>query len=206
MTFGSVYEILTPLSTVRKTKFWDWFDGDDLRSWWTKTNTAGVGTFAMVDAVDEGFSITCGTASNDGSNIDMNNINHYSAISTIVISVFRRVTATAASIQQVTANDNTTFTHYGLIADDTDFTNYVMITRDGTTQSNQEATFARDAAFHSHKMEFGSANVKATIDGGLEITKTTNRPTADLQPVFRIFARGTGGKEGRIRYMEAYST
>jgi len=83
MTFNSVYEILDPISTIRKQRFWDWFDGDALRSWWAQTSFGAGGTVSMEDAVDEGLKIVTNTASLDGQQIDFNDERHYSETASI---------------------------------------------------------------------------------------------------------------------------
>ena len=205
VAFASLYEAFNPLTTVAKQHFIEWFSGSVLDSIWNQRNTNGVGTYAMVDAVDEGFSITTGTSTSNASDIDMNDIRHYSEDNYVCISIFRRVT-TLSIVQQISVNNGATFNHYVLVQDDTINTFYDLFTKDGTTPSAQDSDIAIDATFHSHKIELNGTNARLDIDGVLKVTKTTNLPVAALQPAFRVFARGTGGKEGRFRYIEAYST
>lgn len=207
MTFSSVYQILTPLKTVRKQKFWDWFDGDNIRSWWSETVFGGGGTVSMADAVDEGLKIVSNTADQDGKQIDFNDIRHYSETASILIGVIRLLLTTSQDImvafRSVKTGTDITFTGCDTIFDNVKF---ILRTGDGTTTSFSSTAINLDTIFRNHKTECGSANIKYTLDGILEITKTTNRPTAKLQPVFFAQTRTTTAREGHIRYLEAYNT
>jgi hypothetical protein len=208
MTFGSVYEILTPLTTVRKQKFWDWFDGDDLKSIWTKTDLyGGTGIFAMSDNTDEGFSVKTDTGSGDQSELDFNNIRHYSHTASVCISVVRRVSATAVitgfvgqivgdDLEVASYNDSTVGSSFKR-----------LYTADASTGSDADSSVAPDTAWTTAKIVMGSSDIRLWINGVLEVTKTTNRPTVKQQPYFSVFTQSGGGTiEGRIRYYEAYNT
>jgi len=203
MTFASVYEILDPLTTVRKQRFWDWFDGDSLRNWWQEN---GTGSSAMVDAVDEGFRLTSGTASGNNRFINFNTIRHYSETGSISIAITRKLT-TANSVEHVGFLDTVSFLHFAYVINDSlGETNYTISTKDGTTQTNTEGTIAHDLIFHLKQIENTSTSNIMSIDGVLDVTKITNRPAARLQPVFRTLTRTTAAREARIRYFEAFNT
>ena len=67
MAFPSVYEMFTPLTTVRKQHFWDYFSGATLNSRWTERNgLSGDGTVStsyavMADEVNGGVKISSNT-------------------------------------------------------------------------------------------------------------------------------------------------
>jgi len=204
--------MLTPLTTVKKQWFVDWFSGDDLKAYWTKRDLGtGSGTFAMSDVVDDGFSVTSPVNSGNSSHIDFNNIRHYDFDGSVIIIVLRR---------DDPGNDNA---HGGLIGDATkqindathsksqveiqDTASFIFLkTSDGTTQSNIDTSIAPDIVFHSAKIENLVANVKLTLDGILEVTETDNRPIAKMQPVFGSFNTSTAAGDNRIRYLEAFNT
>jgi len=203
LTFASVYEILDPLTTVRKQRFWDFFDGDFLRSWWQEN---GTGSSGMVDAVDEGFRLTSGTATSNNRFINFNTIRPYSETGSVGIWITKKVTSTN-SIEQAGFLDTTSFLHFALIANDSlTEVNYTILTKDGTTQTNTEGTVAHDSIFHGKKIENTSTSNIMFMDGVLDVTKTTNRPAARLQPMFRTFTRTTAAREARIRYFEVFNT
>lgn len=205
MTKDSVYEILDPLTTIRKTRFWDWFDGNDLKSWWTENNGAGTGTFAMVDAVNEGFSITTDTAASDDSRIFFNDKRHYDFANSVLITVSRAVTATGISWIPMLV-DNTSFTHRMIVRVDSTSTFYDLNTRGGGAATVVATTVPTDTTFRVNKGELSSAKAEFTLDGVLEATSSTNLPSVKLQPMVRMNARASGGKEGRVRYLEAFNT
>ena len=51
-----------------------------------------------------------------------------------------------------------------------------------------------------------TSDFQATIDGSLQVTKSTNLPTAKLEPVFGNWNIASGAKVGHITYMECYNT
>ncbi len=203
MTFDSVYEILTPLSTVRKTKSWHWFDGNALRSWWNETVFGGGGTVSMADAVGEGLKIVTNAISSDGKQIDFNDIRHYLETASVLIGTFRSILTTTQQNMvgfrgPKVGNDFA----IGGVHTDKDAVNYIMRTADATTASFESTTVALDTVFHVHKIEMGSSNIKHSMDGVLEITKTTNRPVSKQQPVFFAQTRTSSAREAHIRYLE----
>ena len=197
-----------PLTTVRKQHFWDWFSGDSVNARWRQRDVGGAGTFSMVDAVDEGFSVLTNTTSADHSMIDFNDKRQYEPTGSVMISIFRIVTLTSRVVQVGLGNDSTDPT---VNAGDSAFINigsgsfYALRSNDGVTRTSIDTSISNDTSFHNHKIECGSADIKETLDGVLEVTKTTNRPTIKLQP-FLMAYNSTSQAEGRIRYCEAYNT
>ena len=203
--FPSVYEIFNPLTTVAKSHFWDWFDGNDVKNMWTKKDVQGTGTFAMVDGIDEGYSVTTSAATSDRSGLSFNNIRHYNKTGSVIIIVAKRNTVgllrsgfrnvldtTTIQLAQVQCNDTSTFKE--LITGDTSLT---------VTATD----IAVDASFHAYKIELSSTDCQLTIDGVLKATNTTNLPTLDQQPnPIWVQEIGTGAVEARVRYCEAYNT
>jgi len=206
MTKNSVYEILDPVNTLRKQRFWDWFDGSDLGSWWTENNSSGVGTFAMVDAVDEGFSVLTGASAGNDSQIFFNDKRHYDFANSVLITVSRAVTTTGISWVPMLVDNATTFTHRIIMRIDSTKTFYDINTRGGGGATVVDTTVPIDTTFRVNKVELFSAKGEFSIDGVLGATSTSNLPSVKLQPMVRMFAREAGGKEGRIRYLEAYNT
>mgnify|MGYP000447626042 CR=1 FL=1 len=205
----SLYEHLFPLTTIMKQRVVERFSGDALDERWFESVILGIATFAMVDAIDEGFQIEItSAANNDRSSINFNNIRHYSHNSSVVIAVSRRVTAnTAHHIGLSDGNQLLSTNNYAILRDFTGETFQDLVTSDGTTASSLASDIAINTIFHTHKLEQGSANVKLTIDGILKVTKTTNRPTVKMQPIFMVQSTSAvAGKQGRTRYLEAYNT
>jgi len=207
MVFENVYEMITPPATQKKSWFVDWFDGDDLKAWWTKSDVVGTGTFAMDDAVDEGFKVTTGSSLNDHSGINLNNIHHYANDGAISISVWKAdTTVNILVFTGLMDSISSTTTDAAVARADSVNSNFFLRTADASTASNSDTSIALDANFHKHELELLSASALHKMDGILEVTKTNNLPTIKLQPQFNIFARGTGTKAGNIRFLEAYNT
>jgi len=210
MTFNSVYQILTPLTTVKKQWFVEWFSGDDLKAYWTKRNINGIGTFAMDDVIGGGFKITTGSTAFNESEIDFNDIRQYSNTSSIIIIVWKFDNSVAdigggfgdpATISKISSAVNKAFAR---AATGAGF--FGLFTGDGTAHSATNSDVATDANFHSHKVECRSGDVKYTLDGILKITKTTNLPTVKLQPFFAVQTGDATTAIANIRYLEAFNT
>jgi len=208
MVFPSVYEMTNPLTTVRKQHFWEYFSGATLNSRWTTTNVTGSGTFAMADSADGGFIMTTGSGANYESNISFNNKRQFAHDGSIMIGVVQAV-ATSGSDAFMSLSDNATAAAYvggdntasWEIEGGTQYCN----TSDGTsvTRTALTSATAMGTGFRVGKVECGTANIKLTVDGVLEVVKTTNRPASAMQPKFSVFGNG---KALSVKYMEAYNT
>lgn len=206
MTFNSVYEILDPISTIRKQRFWDWFDGDDLRSFWTKRNNQGTGTFAMQDAIDAGFRITTGSSNGDQSRIDFNNIRHYNHNGAVCVFVCRSENTNRSQLNCGFVGVVDLFPVEMVFMGNDHFDSfYRLITGDGV-QNNTDTDVATDALFHSHRIEVDGTDATLFIDGVLKVTKQANIPDVKMQPILRIRVSQNGPKFTEIRYFEAYNT
>ncbi len=85
-------------------------------------------------------------------------------------------------------------------------TNFELATSDGTL-SFTATDVTLDSNFHSIKLEGTSANVQLTLDGVLKVTKTTNRPTSNVQPQMYVLDLATSSaKTGQCRYLEVFNT
>ena len=192
-----------------KQHFIEWFSGKQLPAYWTEKNHIGTGTFAMVDSVDGGFSIDSGATSTHNSSINFNNKRQYSYNGSVIIGVWKRVDTTmigafgGISDATVGADPTVEFTRF---SNDSAVTNIYLRSADASTASNTESDIPNDQEWHNGKIEFGSSDIKGTLDGVLKITKTTNLPTVKLQPYVWSYTRTAAAAETRIRYMECYNT
>ncbi len=210
MTFASVYEILTPLTTVKKQWFVEWFDGDALKSYWTTVDVLGSSTFAMDDTIDGGFTITTPASGSNRARIGFNNIRHYSNTASIIIAMFKSNTTANGQIAYVGLRnaiaDNDTQQQVNANFDGNQ-TNIQFESGDASTATQDDTGVARHTNFTTVKIEMLSASAKLTLDGTVTNTKTTNLPTVRLQPQMesRIFS-GTTATVGSLRYLEAFNT
>ena len=203
---ASLYEQLFALTTVMKQRVVDNFSGDALNERWTTWDESGTGTFAMVDAADEGFSIT--TSSGGRSGIGFNNKRQYSNSGSVCIIVVKSISASSCRVFSGFRNTQSTngIADWAAVDYNTGNTNFALIVGDASTGSSTEGSTAIDQSWHQFKVETGASNVTLTTEGTLEVTDTTNLPSARLQPICASRDDATGGKEARIRYLEAYNT
>ena len=209
MAFPSVYEMTNPLTTVRKQHFWEYFSGSTLNIRWTTSNITHTGTYAMVDEVDEGFSILSST-SGARSAIGFNNIRHYAPRASVAIFDLKRITDASHDSYAGFKFDhsNSTFLNTAVVSQASYATNIGLYTGDGSTATNLEGTTSRDTAWHNYKIENGTDDIKLSIDGVVDVTKTTNRPetSTKLQPFILNSTNTAATRDTRIKYFEAYNT
>jgi len=202
--FASLYEAFNPLTTINKQHFIEWFSGDALDTIWTKTDITGTGAFAMVDAVDEGFSIKSGANSSDRSGIEFNNKRQYSETGCVFIAIVRAVDSVSRSVTAGMAEVINLADAAMRVRIDPG-NKYELVTRSSTTNST-DTSVDDDQVFHVHKLEAFSAKVELSMEGVIEATNTTSLPDVPLQPFMYTQTQTTAVKEGRIRYMECYNT
>lgn len=210
--FASIYQAKQALIILQKQRFVEWFSGDDIDLIWNKRTQQGdPGVFGMVDAVDEGFFVRSGSPDNSHAGIDFNAIRHYSETACEIIGVCRITTTPQVWFAMGGINDanqklNISTFHSAIFHVEDGNTNFVLRTGDASTNSDTAGSVAKDTSFHVGKVICGSANIKLDIDGVLDVTKTTNRPGARLQPIYQVATQDPGTREGHIRYLEAYNT
>mgnify|MGYP002634818724 CR=1 FL=1 len=212
MTFPSVYEMFVEdLTTVRKQHFWDYFSGATLNSRWTQRNVSNSNTFAMEDSVDGGFKMTTSASADSRMALDFNSKRQYDQDACEFIGVLKTDSintnqATLFGLANVTTSDFGN-TSNGAIVGGYTSEGFMLRTSDGTTVSATVMEATLDTNWHSYKMSLGGTNVLAYRDGVLEATKSTNYPTAILQPYCLCTTGGAGGaRTMHIKYMEAYNT
>ena len=209
MTFPSVYEMTNPLTTVRKQHFWDWFSGDSLNSRWTLQNHSGTGTATMNDNAGDrwgGVLLKTAASASANSSFDFDDIRQFSHTGSVFICVGRRYdSSTRASFGMTNTAARTA--NFADSVDDTANTNKSVRSADGSTISETEGSISVTATpMSSMKLELSASNIKMYIDGVLDVTKTTNRPAAKLQPSFDALTRDSSSNGSLIRYCEAYNT
>lgn len=203
---SSLHERLSPLTQVLKQRVVETFSGALLNERWT---TRGGGTFLMADSIDGGFEIFNPNSANSDSRIDFNNKRQYDFDNSVIIFVMKS-DSDSNFTRAVGGFENTDISliDASLAGLDTDVsaTKFFLGTGDNSSSSNTVGSVDNDTSFHVYKIENSSADIKLTIDGVLDITKITNRPTLKFQP----FAEGqsfnsTGARTLSLRYLEAYN-
>ena len=177
-----------------KQHFVEWFSGKQLPSYWTQV---GTGTPSMLDSVDGGFQYV--TSSGD-SFMAFNDKKQYAPDGCVMICAGRRTAGTEMRFgfrgHNTTSNNECAYVKNG-----TGSTNIVLRTGHASGDSDTQGSVTADTTAKAFKIECGSANIKLTINGVLDITKTTNRPTVRLQPIAGCY-NGTSS----YNYMEVYNT
>ena len=212
MSFDSVYEITSHLNDVKKQHLVEYFSGDSLNSRWTVTDLTGTNTSSMADSVDGGYIITTGATSGNQRFINFNNKRPYSHNGSVMLCVMRRHGEASHNMgcgfsDDISKSYSDTAFNYSVIENRHALSTVALKTADGTTPSRtQGSVIGRTTTWHSHKIENGASNIKMTNDGVLDITKTTNRPTVKMQPIFAMQGTASAAATGSVRYMEVYNT
>lgn len=203
---SSIYERLSALTQVMNQRFYDSFVGAVINERWNEHQQVGTATFAMVDAIDEGFSIDVSTGAADNSFIGFNLIRPFNPDSCFQIAVTKRVDAGTAMVVGFSDNNNvTTGGQFAVWTDDTNKTFKEISVSGPSTSSTTPSDIPIDTLFHTCKIELTSTSVIGILDGVLKVTHTAEDLTTKQQPVFGCLARATGGKECRIRSLETYN-
>jgi len=205
LTFNSVYEMLTPLTQIRSQRFWEWFSGDDIKSYWNFNDIFGTNSGAMSDEVDGGYVITTGATTSHQGAIEFNNKRPFEETGCVGIFVMKVDESTNRRIFGGLSNSVTLGSDYIAIYNDSSTTNYEFQTRQSSV-TTVASSVTNDESYHVHKVEGLSSSATGTIDGVLEATNTTNLPTSPLQPIFATLARSASARNGHIKYFEAFNT
>lgn len=206
MSFQSVHDMLTPPGIVRPQKFWDFLDGDSLRSWWTATNL-GSGSIAMDDTVDKGLLITTGASSGNEGHITFNDIRHYSHVSSVCIAVTKANDATNRDMHAgFTEQTGSVFNTRASYLDASAATFKRLQTSVNGSTTNTDTSIVLDENWTKSKVELRASSVLISLSDTLEGISTSNVPDVALQPYCRFETKEAAAKTGNIRRMECYNT
>jgi len=204
----SVFELTDPFGFDRKKRFWDYFDGNSLKSFWHFVNVAGSGSGAMFDGIDGGYEITTGTSSSDSSAITFNGIRHFSNIACSCVISGKKVES--ANSNQVAGFSNDLIGNLARerfwVNNDVNFTNIQLVHADNDSTSLTAGTTVSGIEDRTYQLDLFSTYGKMTIDGDFNIAVTTDLPTVKLEPVLRHITRTNGAVKMRYRYFEAWNT
>lgn len=208
MTFESVHDIFVPSGQQWGTRKWNWFSGGALKSTWATTIT-GSGTITMNDAVDGGVLLTTGTTNNNYSQMDFNDVTHYSNTGSVCISLTKINSTTNRAIKvgltEQVANSNNTRIIYNDTTSGATHKNLV------TTLNTAGTTVASSILINENvilsKVELKTSVGYLWLDGLIEGVSTSNLPDVPLQPHCRFEIKATeSAKTAKCFYMEAYNT
>ena len=210
---ASMIESLEPSKAIiSKSHFVEWFDGDVLDSVWEQNNIIGVGTYAMVDAIDEGFRLAVDAVNPQLSSITAGkSLQHFDPTSSIISSVQRRSSA-QGTVQWGLGNRTdgdlgNTLDQSATFQEVSTLTFVRLSTINTLSQSTVDTSLPVNTNFHHTKIDLSASNVQGIIDGILEATLTTDLPDASspLYPGFKISTFAVAVAEGRIKFMEVFN-
>lgn len=210
---ASLLQVLEPSNeTISRTHFVEYFDGDVLDSIWEQNNIIGTGTFAMVDAQGEGFSLAVDAINPQLSSITASNsLQHFDPADSIIESVQRRSSA-QGTVQWGLGNRTdgdlgNTLDQSATFQEVSTQTFMRLSTINGLNQTTVNTSIAVNTNFHHTIIDLSATNVKGIIDGILEGTITTDLPdsSSPLYPGFKISTFAVAVAEGRMKYMEVFN-
>lgn len=201
-----MYEVFLALTSVLPQHFVYYFSGKDIASIWTKFNIVGTNTFAIQDAAGEGLRITLDGGVASHAAIYLNNKRQFIHNSSVIIGIVKTANLTG-STQQFGFSDTANIlsvTNEATCGMDGIGALINLTTKDGTTESATNSDQNTNANLIGIKIECGASDVKLYLNGVLKITKTTNPPSAKMQPF--MSTRSSNANTGDILSVEAYNT
>ncbi len=205
--FDSYYQHRSPFSVLQKQHFWEFFSGKQLSSIWTQTTiTAGTLTFDIFDGIDRGARLL--DASTTGHlQLDFNNKRQYNFDGAVMVVLFRHG---AGSLQRTYAglHGDQLASPADMIQHEKDWANTFqrLGTNDGGVATYTNTSLSNVEVMEATKLEVTPSNTLLTVDGTLEVSKTTDLPTAKLQPVFGLENNGSTNRGAYCQYLEVYNT
>jgi hypothetical protein len=210
MSFQSVHDLLTPPGVVRKQKFWDFCDGTDIRSWWRFADKSGSGSSGMVDAINDGMFLTCGSTNGNASLLDFNNLQQYDHDACVFDVTWRLPSTTGVNSNIGLFEDVLTTVNQSIFMSFDSFggaTNYVFATRDGVGGGSVDTGIAADTNSHRMRGDLAVSSARGFIDNVLVGLRTSNLATAALQPtLFQANRVTTSTRTMYCSRFEAYNT
>lgn len=201
--YGSIYELFNRLTTVGKQWFIDWFNGASLNTnIWNVTTSFGTFTASMSDTEDEGLDLSSSTGGNQGGYMDFNNkCRQFIHNSSRIITVWRRVGSFSSYCGFWDSSSQNDVVYWRDAPTSDSFKTLVCGTAASPTAT--ASSIAIDTSFHFYDIVLGASNVKAYIDGVLQITQSSNLPANKMQPFINTTTNTTPAAEVRIKYLEA---
>ena len=101
----SIHDLLNAQGHFPRQRFVEYFSGKQISAIWTRTES-GTGTQQMEDAIDDGFSLYPASLNTNYTQINHNNINHFSKTSSVLVIEWKQATHTggASNIGMWTTN------------------------------------------------------------------------------------------------------
>ncbi len=209
MTVYPHYKVLErSLAVPRKQRFWDWFDGNSLRSEWA-VDSGFPSTYQMADDIDQGFEMFTAATLGHRATIEFNDIRQYGGTEggSVLIGVVRTLNSTDRFLNLGLSNSgNPTGTHNIRLRDRASESFIKLHTSSGGGSSTNTTVPTGGTNFNIWQVVLRSGAADGIINGRLEATRTSNIPTEGMQPLFSGSTDAVAVKTFRIRYIEVFNT
>ena len=215
MAFPSVYEMMNPLTTVRKQHFWEYFSGKDISPRrWTLTQTNGGVSSEMSDEVDGGYKIMFSSQATAWGGLDFNNISkpfslYNSTFTTVIKRNFTGSGVTGGFWAGLSASNNTSQNDTVAFSSNTSSkSKFFLYAKGNTTASTEGDCPTVDNQWHTGTVVLLPSSMKLSIDGVLGATIESGMGVNDkAQPQIHGIKYGTTtGNSIQVKYFEAYNT
>ena len=204
----TLYELTNSWEKPARMRFVDNFSGNALdTNIWTYATITGSPTSAMADSVDGGYQIT-GVANNNAAQLTFGGVNQFTNTS-VFIMVAKKDQSDAMINGGLRSTSGSTLHPPSSVAHvyNGAYTNITLVTGDASSASVADGGTAHDQAWHHYKIEMnGGLPTTMALDGVLEVTKSTNIPTANYsyQPAMCFQQRSATNANGNFSYCEVY--
>lgn len=173
---------------------------------WTLNSVVGVNTGVMLDGIDGGFKMTTdGSAFHRGS-ITLNNIRNYDSANCTIYGIVTLDDTSGNLYVLAGVSDGSDLiggTSKSVSAGAAATAFYTIASGDGATETNTATSIAITTGKFQFKIVCGASNLKLyTLVSGvwtLQVTKTSNRPTGKVQPIFMVGASDGTARHGSIQ-------
>jgi hypothetical protein len=196
------------LGKLRKT-FEEFFTGKalDTTSKWQTNNISGANTFAIEDGIDSGLKITTGAVANNSGSITFNNLRHFDPTRCTIYGIIQFDNTNNKTIMGLCNSTDMDAAANQLVGIrlNSAVANIELISSDGTTLSASDSGVSKSTSNIPFKIVCSINDIKLYLltagQWSLKVTKTTNRPTAALQPCFQVKTSANSAQVGRAIYM-----
>lgn len=213
MTYPSVYEITSPLSSVMKNHFVSWFSGKELPPEWTVRNISGAGAQGFANEVDSGYRIRSDTSSQTQTKIDFDNVRPFSPTGSSVTWIHKPAFKNSSVIwvtgfgNNKNMNEWSQLDHQAVCFVDSDDSVFKLRTENTVGNTDVAGSASVSIGYHAENIVCKSSSCDMSIDGVLEAVSTGTLPTIPMQPYFNAANRGSQADSWHYLLMcEAFNT
>ena len=193
-----------------KQHFIEWFSGKQLPSYWHIEQIVTTFTAPMADSVDGGLQMTTGSESTSPSGyLGFNDICQYDPTGFRFISTCKKGSDNNVGIKAGIGSEDgiANPAHASMMVEGSLTTNRALQTKDGSTQTETSSDVPISQTEFAYDIVGNGSNNILSLNGVTKVTKTTNLPTLNCQPLLYIQSRSTSAvKTWNCKYVECYNT